>query len=284
MAEPDAPPPATPDAPLPAKRDVPLDRKAVERVLARAAELQAAVGGADSAELISGAQLVEIAREVGLEPAYIRQALAEEQTRLVVPHDEGWLARTFGPARIGAGRSVAGSAADLLAALDRWMQREECLRVQRRFPDRIVWEPRADVWGMVRRGLGVGGRSYELAKAYSVSATVVALDAGRTLVALEADVSESRATKLRTAIVIAGAGAVVAATGVGLEFTVPAAGLLPLAGGSGLGWAIARRHRGFAAKVQLALEQTLDRLEYGEAKPPRTLASAIEAAARPLLR
>jgi len=62
--------------PVPSAR--PLDRAALERVLGRAAELQA--GGADAPETLTEAQLLEIGREVGLSPEHLRQALAEERT------------------------------------------------------------------------------------------------------------------------------------------------------------------------------------------------------------
>jgi hypothetical protein len=228
---------------------------------------------------------VEIAREVGLDPADVGRALAEERTRTADPDHTSVIARTFGPASVAAGRTLTGSPGNLLAALDRWMQQEECMRVQRRFADRIVWEPRSDLWGSMRRSLGVGGRKYELANGGAiVGATVVGLAGGRTLVALDADLSDKRRSRLQGAAVVAAAGAGTAAMLLGLEIIIAAAALAPLAGGSALGWVVARGHRGTAQKMQLALEQVLDRLEYGEVRPPRTLAGVIEAAARPLLR
>jgi len=68
-----------------ASRDLParLDRSALERVLARAAELQAAE--LDPGEYISEERLLEIAKEVGLAPHHMRQALAEERTLVTLP-------------------------------------------------------------------------------------------------------------------------------------------------------------------------------------------------------
>jgi len=284
MTEPGAPRPARP--PVPVRGDAALDRRAVERVLARAAELQAARGsGGDNAELLTERQLVEIAREVGLDPADVGRALAEERTRIIDPTDTGFISRTFGPAKVAAGRTLNGSPAALLAALDKWMEHEECMRVQRRFPDRIVWEPRSDLWGSVRRSFGIGGRKYDLANGGAiVGATVVGLDGGRVLVALDADLAQKRKGRLHGAGVVAGAGAGMTALLLGLDIMLAAAALAPLAGGSALGWMVARGHRGTAQKMQLALEQVLDRLEYGEARAGRTLAGVLEAARRPLLR
>ena len=62
----------------------PLDREALERVLARAAELQATE--ADPAEpALSEQQLIDVGKEVGLSPQHLRQAMAEERSRIVVP-------------------------------------------------------------------------------------------------------------------------------------------------------------------------------------------------------
>jgi hypothetical protein len=155
------------------------------------------------------------------------------------------------------------------------------MRLQRRFPERITWEPRSDFWGQVRRDLGIGG-SYELTKADAVGATAVNLDGGNALVAMEADLSDKRRNSLRTGIGFAAGGIVVAAIMSG--FVLPAAMLIPVAAGALIGWTIARAHRNRAAKVQLALEQALDKVEFGEVKPPRTLAETISAVTRPLLR
>ena len=269
---------------LPARVDS-LDRRSVERVLARAAELQATRGGGpETSELISETQLVEIAFEAGLDSSYVKQALAEERTHIPEASETGTLARTFGPARIAAGRTIEGSATELLSALDRWMQKEECMRLQRRFPERIIWEPSPDLWSQVRRSFSVGGGTYQFARADAVSATAVDLGGGRALVAMEADISGKRSNKLRGGAAVAGAGVATAAMLLGLGVVIPIAALFPVAGGSLIGWSVARTHRNLVAKMQLALEQTLDKLEYGEARKQGTLASVISSAARPLLR
>ena len=61
---------------LPA-RQVPLDRTTIERVLARAAELQATSGSDEDGESnLSESQLIEIGKEVGINPTTLTQALA----------------------------------------------------------------------------------------------------------------------------------------------------------------------------------------------------------------
>ena len=123
---------------LPAKP--PLDRTAIERVLARATELQASNAGRDQSGMLTEAELIEIGKEAGISREVLTQALAEERSRVIVPEESGFVASITGPAVATASRTVRGSAADILATIDSWMQGEECLRVQRRFPDRITWE------------------------------------------------------------------------------------------------------------------------------------------------
>ena len=51
-----------------------------------------------------------------------------------------------------------------------------------------------------------------------------------------------------------------------------------------MGYAIARSHRGVAARTQVALEQVLDRLEHGElqaATPGGRLLETLQAALKP---
>ena len=60
-----------------------VTRGALERVLARAAELQGASGDeTDAADNLTDEQVLELGKEVGLSPEHIRQALAEERSRL----------------------------------------------------------------------------------------------------------------------------------------------------------------------------------------------------------
>ncbi len=268
------------DAPVPApvpRR--PLDRAALQRVLARAAELQALNG--DPAETFTDEQIIELGKEVGLSPQHLRQALADERGRREAGIGHGLLT---GSSTVSAERVVRGTAENVFAALDVWMQKEEWLQIKRQFPDRIVWEARRDFEGGVRRLLNVGGRGYSLSRATDVGATVVPADEGRVLVRLDADLSGNR----RAAV-----GGMLAATSVGAAGTVVALVLhiaavavpAPLLGFWAVGYFAARTTHGRAvARVQLTLEQMLDRLERGErADNPsllRMLAQAAGAAPR----
>src|SRR5258707_15831289 len=130
-----------PSSPKPPSRA--LDRSSLERVLARAAELQSGTG--ETGEEFTEEQLLELGREVGLSPQHLRQALAEERTRSIVPDDErGLAASLFGPSRVRAARTVPGRAADALATIDTWMQRQVMLIVKLHHPYTIFWDPRSD--------------------------------------------------------------------------------------------------------------------------------------------
>lgn len=273
--------PGKPNPPVP----VGLDRSALERVLTRAAELQGTAS--DTPEQLSEAQLVALGQEVGVSAEHIRQALAEEKTRVTVPEEQGTIARYFGPGTAIASRVVHGRPEVVLASLDRWMQQEECLQVRRRFGERITWEKRPGFIGSITRGLDVAGRGYTLSSVPEVGASVVAVDAARVLIHLDAQLIERRSR-------VVGISAVVAALAVGSGAGLVA--LSVLAGGSiiigaGFGAALtaagglisagnARSQRRFVARVQLALEQVLDRLESQSGRPPSVLSTLGEVVRR----
>jgi hypothetical protein len=259
-----------------------LDRQALERVLARAAELQGAGAIPESSDLISESQLLEIGSEVGIGSAMLNQALAEERTRVTVPEERGLVAQIAGASFATATRTVPGAPRDVLATIDTWMQRDECLQVQRRFSDRITWEPQRGLFGKIRRTVNVSGRGYYLVDAGQVSATVLPVDNTRVVVRLDADIHASRSRRVGMGGVLAGVGAVASGLlGLGLVVAhlplIIAAGaaILPFAGGSLAAYRVARTHRSVLASVQLALEQILDRLEHGELDRSGGLLGAI---------
>jgi len=257
-----------------------LDRASLERVLARAAELQGTSG--DPVEEFTEEQLLDLGKEVGLSPQNLRQALAEERTRSVAPDDEhGIGASLFGPSRVRAARTVAGIPADVLASIDAWMQRQELLIVKRYHQDRIVWEPRRDFVVGVKRALRVGGRDYALSRAFEVSATVIAVDDNRVHVGLDADFRSHRAMSVRQAAgsSIAGAAATGALFVMGVTSVIAAAPFI-IAPAIAIAGARALQSR-IVTRAQLSLEQLLDKLERGEfsSRAADSLLGAIVAAA-----
>jgi hypothetical protein len=275
-----------PSALTPARQTL-LDRQALERVLARAAELQGAGAIPESSDLISESQLRDIGNEVGLSAEMINQALAEERTRINVPEERGLIAQIAGASFATATRTVPGTQRDVLATIDAWMLREECLQVQRRFVDRITWEPQRGLFGKLRRTVNVSGRGYYLMDAGQVSATVLPVDGSRVVVRLDADIRASRSKRVGMGGVLATMGA--AASGiVGLALVVAhlpliiaaGAAVLPFAGSTVAAYKLARTHRTVLSSVQLALEQVLDRLEHGEFERPGGLLGAISPRSR----
>lgn len=258
-----------------------VTRGALERVLARAAELQGAAGeDVDAVDTLTEAQVEELGKEVGLAPQHIRQALAEERARVEPLADSGTGIgyQLFGADQVAAQRVVAGSPPRVLATLDRWMQREEWLRVLRQRPDRIVWEPRRGLLGSLRRA--IGGRDYALYRADHIAATVVAVDEAHTLVRLDASFSGlRRAMAGQTALgTVVGSGA--AGTAILLNVAVPVA-LVPAIGIAAVSYFSSRRTQRHAIqRGHLSLEQVLDRLERGDAQPP-SLLRLIESALPP---
>ncbi len=278
MTDPGPKPPVAPP-------DVAVPRAALERVLARAAELQAV--GADAPETISEARLLEIGREVGIDPDALRLAIAEERGRSpMLPDTPGRIEQALGEAHVGAQRAVAGTPDKVLSALDRWLQREEQLVVKRRFGPRMSWEPQRNAFASISRSLS--GKPADLARAGEVSAVVTPVDGTRSLVRLDADLRLHRKAQKDGTMVLAVVNGVLAAAWLtpltvltAVSQTTPDAaplavlvtGLLGLqAGVSALIWrGIKSSFRSAVARTQLRLEQLLDALENGDTNAPPTL-------------
>lgn len=209
----------------------------------------------------------------------MRLALAEERTRLPAADAErGPVLDALGAAMVSAQRSVRGVPAELLANVDAWMKREEGLDTNRRSLARLSWSPRNGALSFVYNAVGRGGRNLELARADEVSATVMPVDGGRSVVRFDADLTRLRRTQRNLMIGL----------GIGLNALVFAVLCVPLgilAGTSGApgvfgaiiavlagaqtaaGWGIWRalkgQYRAATQRIQRKLEQLLDDLEHG---------------------
>lgn len=249
-----------------------LQRAALERVLQRAAELQAA--STEVPETLTEEELVALGAEVGLSAAALRQALLEERMRVVLPEERGLMASIAGPATFVATRVVAGSPADVLKRLREELEGEENLKERRRFPDRVVWGPRGGFAGAIRELARLDGRGFPLARADEVSATVVAADSGRAHVRIEATLFGRRTGAAQASGLGLLSGIGLAAVAVALNVFVPFA----IAAGTALAlltaWSARKNYRRDARFAQLAIEQSLDRLEFGEPRR-RTLFSGL---------
>jgi hypothetical protein len=122
----------------------------------------------------------------------------------------------------------------------------------------------------MQRGLRAGGKIYALSQAAEVSGRVMPLESGFCHVSLVADVRNVRARRLGGAAALAGLGLAgsTAMALIGVFGLFAAAPLLAFGLG---GWAVAKSHASSDERVQVALEQVLDRLERGEIRPEHAL-------------
>src|SRR5438034_3485270 len=131
-----------------------ISRDAVERIIQRAAELQA--GGRDIGEGLTTHEVLALGKEVGIPDRYLRQAMLEEQTRIAPEVTAGTWAWLTGPRSIVAHRVVPGDQTAVERALSRWMTAEELLQPKRRCADRTSWEPEAGPFASIQRAPGGG--------------------------------------------------------------------------------------------------------------------------------
>ena len=238
-----------------------LDRATFDRVLQRAAELQAA--SRDIGEGLSEEEILALGTEVGIPTQHLQQALIEERTRLMLPEPSGLLDHWIAPADLVAQRVVQGSPEAVGAALTRWLGKQEALVVQRASGTRITWEPMEGfARGMRRLGAifdASRGKPY-LDRAELVAAVITPLEAGFCHVTLAASLRKSRAGHVAGGASLAFTGVVAGSVLglVGAPLLLVAVPVLPMVLA---GWAVARAFRSRAHRAQLGLERALDELE-----------------------
>ena len=255
-----------------------VTRHQLERVLARAAELQGLSADSEApSDALTEAQVEELGKEVGLSPASIRQAIAEERARTIVtPESSGLATSLLGGSRVASQRTVPGTPARVLETLDRWMQRDELLRLVRQRHDMRVWEPSRGLVDSLRRAFG--SRDYALFRANEIIATVVPLEAGSSLVGIQADFSQVRSSGVTQTVLGAGVGTAATGAAIVMQVMLPVA-IVPAIGVTALAYFGARRRQQHALqRGLLAIEYVLDRLERGDQEPPsfmRIIESAL---------
>ncbi len=241
-----------------------VSRDALERIIKRAAELQA--GERDIGEGLTNNEVLALGKDVGIPDRYLRQAMLEEQTRITPEVATGTWAWLTGPRSIVAHRVVPGDPATVERALSRWMTDEALLQPKRHYADRTSWEPKAGAFASIQRALA-GKRRYSLAQADEITAQVIQLEPGFCLVRLEADIRQQRTKRISGGTVLAVIGWGLTGATALIAPPLALAQLLMLVPGVGLtigGAAIARTYRGANERMLIALEQVLDRLERGE--------------------
>ena len=255
----------------------PIDRAALERIIHRAAELQTA--DREIGEGLTADEVLALGREVGIPGRYLQQALLEERTRMVQSGPEGLLGRTVGPATIAAQRVVQGEREAIETELVTWMEKQELFSVQRHQPGRITWEPTGGFQAAYRRAVGAAGgsrRPIMLAKADTVSCTVLALEPGYCNVTLTATARKRRNESVAGSAALASFGAVSTGVLAAVGAILPLV-LVPLPLGIGLGYLVIRQYGPVMERIQLGLERVLDQLEHGRRSdrtvppPPRLI-------------
>ena len=245
-----------------------ISREALERIIQRAAELQARER--DIGDGLTRDQVLALGREVGIPPRHLQQALLEEQTRTLVQAGRGPLVWLVGPTALAAARVVPGDRPTIERALSAWLERDELLQVKRRFADHTTWEAKAGAFASLQRAFGAGGKKFALARTAEVAGSVTPLETGFCHVQLEADVRNLRRQRLAGAALLLGAGATAAALAPALGALLPWV-VLPAAAGALVAAGYARGHRRDNDQAQVALEQVLDRLERGDLRPEALL-------------
>src|ERR1051325_11348197 len=248
-----------------------IDRAALERIMQRAAELQAAE--ADVGEGLTREAVLALGKEVGIPGRRLQQAMREQAGAIEAPSEAGLAGRIVGPGEVGAHRVVVGDPEDAARALIGWFDKNELLVVQRQQPGRVTFEPLRGMQAAIRRGTAALDSSHPkhmLARATLVSATFTPLESGYCHVALTANLHEARGAVVGGSVAGASAGAAAAIVlSVMSPFLIVAG--LPLLLGGAIGWYTLRRFRPIAERSLLGLERALDFLERGGIKPGHEL-------------
>jgi hypothetical protein len=252
-----------------------IDCAALERIMQRAAELQAAE--ADVGEGLTPDEVIALGKEVGIPGRHLQQAMLEQATAIVAPAEAGVLGRVVGPSEITAHRVVIGEPEDAARALIQWFDSNELLVVLRQQPGRVTFEPMGGMQAALRRGTAAFSSSkpkFMLARVTTVTAIFAKLESGYCHISLTADLSQLRKGFIGGAFAggsVGVAGALV--SGVLSPFAIVAA--VPVLVGAAIGWYVLKKYRPVADRVRLGLERALDYLERGGIKPghqipPRT--------------
>lgn len=246
-----------------------IDRPALERILQRAAELQAAER--DVGEGLTADEVLDLGNEVGIPAQYLRRAMMEDQSRGLagLAAAGGVVGRTVGPAEVTAVRVIAGEPERIEQALLYWLDKQELMVVVRHQPGWISWERDRGMRAALRRGMSsfedAGRAKYMLARSDVVTATITRLEPGFCHVNLTASAKGARSGYLGGALAVTSVGA--AATTVAI--TLGAAPVVAL--GSilwlGLGYGITRLYKPVLERLQLGLERALDHAEVAGVKP-----------------
>ena len=243
-----------------------FDPEALQRILQRAAELQA--GERDVTGSLDGNEVLALGRDVGIPEHYLRQAMLEVGQVREAPQPEGWLDEMIGVAWVQADRVVRGDPRSIEDALVRYLEAEEVFGVIRRTEGQVMLEPVGGWQAAVRRA--TGSKKYMLQKVERISATIVPLEPGICQVVLRGSLRDLRRGYIGGAaalVSVAVAGTVVLGA---LNAFWPVL-LMPLPAAFGFSWGIGKSYGTVAERAQLGLECALDQVERGAVRSSHQL-------------
>ena len=219
--------------------------------------------------------LIEAAEELGISPAQVRRAIAEEQLGLLAA-DHRFGDALVGPDRYAVARVLRGGSEEVLDRVDAWMRRGRSLRRIRRSDDWAEYARRKDPVAAAQRAARTVSGQEQLARVRHLRVLVADAGAGRTLVGLVVDVSRSRTAAAAGGVTVAATGA--ATAGITAMAWLPWAWVgVPVAAAGGVGVMAARK--GYVSDVDVELEAVLDVIASGS-----TPGSAFDELAARLLR
>jgi hypothetical protein len=263
-------------APVPARQQQrAIERAEFENVIRRAAELT--LRDADADEQLTEAEVLRIARELGLPEHHVQRALFELPELSVQPR---WYDRYYGQPVFSVGRVVPGRASLTLRRIEEYLVTREYLQIARKRGNNIAFTPADDTISSLARAFFRSGKRYHIARASRVLVGVHELPDEHAHIRFDVDLNEERKKSVSSAsalgffggIVAGGIGAV-AASQIGL----PALGALPevVAFGGGMAAAFAASFSATASRFKRRLTEArieltglLDRLEHGERLEP----------------
>lgn len=179
-----------------------IDPSIANEIIRRAAELD----GDPQLELpgVDRSALEAAAGEVGISPAAVRRAFAEHDAGALVPPADR---SVLGPARARAVRTVDLPGGVARAKVERWLK-GQLMEVHARRDDEVEWRRRGDLTAKLRRKVDPTKR-IRLGDVDAVVVSVVGAGDGRSIVRLEADLTNTRSGLLTGVVAIPAAAGTV---------------------------------------------------------------------------
>jgi len=191
----------------------------LDLIVRRAAAIQNKRGGPGS-ELLTEEEVIEIGRQVGLEPDHVRRAMAEVHAESLAPKrppGNRILDLIGGDSRVEVRRVVAGGPTVIQQQVEMLLRDREKLSALRRRPTRSVWEASGGIMDRLDRFMNFSGKEYALAETRQVELAVAETEPGWSLVTLAADFANKRDEVLYTAGSFVAVAAILAGVFVGVQ-------------------------------------------------------------------